>query len=382
MHNQRNNDFAFQVNPKEFTKNSDKDFLAYCLGATQYMPGTRIISKKIIDRTNKDLNSIVMCLEDAIKDGDVESAEHNIRLELENVTNAVKEKVLSENDIPLIFIRIRNPEHLKHFLHDLNDVQLFSLTGFVFPKFNSLNALHYLDILTDFNNNKNCKLYAMPILEGVSIAYSESRIEELLKIKNILQSYSSIILNVRIGGTDLSSLFGFRRSIDKTIYEILPISEIITDIINILGRSVNNFLISGPVWEYFRAYKKDDISKLKVKNLKHSILNQAPIFNVAVDGLIREIRQDKIHGMVGKTVIHPSHIKYVNTLQAITLEEYVDAKQILESSGGVEKSFFGNKMNEVNPHKNWAKRVMKLSEAYGVVADENQYIELLIENKV
>ncbi len=44
-------------------------------------------------------------------------------------------------------------------------------------------------------------------------------------------------------------------------------------------------------------------------------------------------------------------------MQAVTREEYEDAIQILETVGGVVKSASSNKMNEINPHRSWAKRV-------------------------
>ncbi len=67
-----------------------------------------------------------------------------------------------------------------------------------------------------------------------------------------------------------------------------------------------------------------------------------------MDGLIREIILDKENGFIGKTVIHPTHLIMVNALYVVTHEEYLDAYGILEenSSGGVFKSTYENKMNE------------------------------------
>ena len=51
-----------------------------------------------------------------------------------------------------------------------------------------------------------------------------------------------------------------------------------------------------------------------------------------------------------RTVIHPSHVIYVNALHAVTEEEYIDAVNILRSEkDGVFKGKGGNKMNEVKP---------------------------------
>jgi len=101
-----------------------------------------------------------------------------------------------------------------------------------------------------------------------------------------------------------------------------------------------------------------------------------PIMNEAIDGLLREVSLDKANGFIGKTVIHPSHLPYVNAMQAVTREEYEDACQILDTSGGVIKSAKSNKMNEINPHRSWARRITKLAEAYGVIEDEAAYMAL------
>lgn len=85
-------------------------------------------------------------------------------------------------------------------------------------------------------------------------------------------------------------------------------------------------------------------------------MRRQPLVNGEIDGLLREVILDKANGFVGRTVIHPSHVKFVNALMAVTKEEYDDACQILNAGGGVVKGSGGNKMNEIRPHTNWAKR--------------------------
>ena len=105
-------------------------------------------------------------------------------------------------------------------------------------------------------------------------------------------------------------------------------------------------------------------------------LTRHGVINAAIDGLLREIILDKANGFIGKTVIHPTHIKYVNAMHAVTKEEYEDSVQILEAAGGVFKSNKANKMNEVNPHRSWAKKIAYRAKAYGVVESETCYLEL------
>jgi citrate lyase beta subunit len=99
-----------------------------------------------------------------------------------------------------------------------------------------------------------------------------------------------------------------------------------------------------------------------------------------MDGLIREILLDITNGLIGKTIIHPSHIKVVQALNVVTYEEYVDALNIVESATGafgVRKSQFSNKMNEIKPHYYWAQRMLLKSEVYGVLNEEYSNIDLI-----
>jgi hypothetical protein len=139
------------------------------------------------------------------------------------------------------------------------------------------------------------------------------------------------------------------------------------------------YTVSGPVWEYFLAHKQDDLHDLLHQKLHQSLLSRESILNDAIDGLLREVVLDKANGFVGKTVIHPSHLVYVNAMQAVTLEEYQDAHQIIEAGDGVIKSGSANKMNEANPHRNWAKRTILRAQAFGVIESEKDYVRLFME---
>jgi len=328
------------------------------------MPGTQAIGEKILDRKIQELTSMVMCFEDAITEMEVDFAEANVLSLLDQLANAVKSEILPVAELPLIFLRVRNTEQFKIFATRLNKDQAKVLTGFVFPKFYSSNAIEYLIH------------YGMPILEGPTIAYRETRHEELEKLKIILKPFKQRILNIRVGGTDFSSLFGVRRGINSSIYDILTVRDCLSDILNCFGRVETGYVISAPVWEYFLAYKKDNIDLFLNENIHRSLHIREPILNDAIDGLLREIVLDKANGFVGKTIIHPSHLKYVNAMQAVTREEYEDAKQILETNGGVVKSAQANKMNEINPHKSWAIKITLQASAYGVVEDTNSYLKL------
>ena len=341
------------------------------------MPGTRNIIDKILQK-NPPALSMVMCFEDAIRGQDLPIAEHNVLMHLETLSKKLKSKSILVNELPIIFVRVRNIGQFESFCLKLNSETAQVITGFVFPKFDSINGTTYLRILEKTNHRLNSNLYCMPLLEGKSIAIKENRNGELSRIKSILNGYRDRVLNLRVGATDFSSIFGVRRGISYSIYDIMTIRDCLSDILNYFSREGEDYVISAPVWEFFLADKDESIEHLLDHNIHRSILQRNHIVNEAIDGLLREVILDKANGFVGKTIIHPSHLRFVNGMQAITKEEYTDALQVLDTSGGVIKSERGNKMNEINPHRSWAKKIIKRADAYGVIEDESDYLKLIL----
>jgi len=375
-HHQYNSSFKFVKNPIEFNKYTKKEILQYCLGSTLYMPGTKDIADKIINKKLQGLTSMVMCFEDAISEESLPKAEANVIKTLEKLIRALNKHEISEMDLPLIFLRVRNLSQFKQFTKKLTHKQVKILAGFVFPKFNSKNGTLYLDHLHKLNDEHTEILYGMPILESVELALKETRLSELKTLKKLLFSYKSLILNIRVGTTDLSSIFGVRRGIDYSIYDILPVRDCLSDIINFFTREGDDYILSAPVWEYFLVDKQMKFKKTLEDKIHTSLFKRNHIINDATDGLLREVILDKANGFIGKTTIHPSHIKYVNAMQAVTEEEFLDAQQILKTTGGVIKSSKSNKMNEIKPHRSWANKIYHKSLAYGVIKDETDYFKL------
>ncbi|QOS67611.1 HpcH/HpaI aldolase/citrate lyase family protein [Eggerthella guodeyinii] len=379
-HHQHNENYNFVVSPESFNKYSEKKFLAYCLGATMYMPGTKDFTRKILDRDMPGLTSIVLDFEDACRAEDVEDAEANVLHLLSEVSAELDKDAISYDSVPLVFCRVRSPEQFERFSKQLDGRHVRALAGINFPKFDTTNGNDYCRILRELNDRCGEIVYGMPILESERIAFKESRIDELLGIRRIVDENSDLILHIRVGGTDFSGCFGVRRGMDYTIYDIMTVRACLMDIMNVFGRN-NDYVVSGPVWEYFRAsgrMKFEDIPAVNVDNL---LVKRTPIFNNEVDGLLREVILDKANGFVGKTVIHPTHVKFVNALEAVTREEYEDAAQILEASSGVLKSAESNKMNEIGPHHNWAEKVLYRARAYGVVENESEYLKLFFDGE-
>lgn len=378
-HHNYNPKFNFVKAPVEFNKYTDRDTLQYCLGATLYMPGTKDIKDKVLHH-QLDVTSLVMCCEDAIKEEDLPIAEQNILDHMDFFADKIAAGELTHNDIPLIFVRVRNPEQFERFAERMTAKQASVLTGFNFPKFSSKNALHVLQTLVKVNNRLGVVLYGMPILEGPEVAFHELRGQELLLLRNILEPYKDMILNVRVGGTDMSSLFGVRRGINSTVYDIMPVRDALSDVLNFFNR-YNDYCVSAAVWEYFRAYKDDDINDVIKRNFHNALIKGQEIVNPAIDGLMKEVLIDRANGFVGKTIIHPTHARFVNAMFTVVEEEYNDAVQILNTSGGVVKSAHGDKMNEIGPHRRWAEKIVKRAAVYGVIKNEDSVLSLVLGEK-
>ena len=378
-HHSYNSDFNFVKTPVEFNKYTDRDTLQYCLGATLYMPGTKDIKDKVVNH-QLDVTSLVMCCEDAIKEEDLPIAEQNILDHMDFFADKIAAGELTHDDIPLIFVRVRNVQHFKEFAQRITAKQASVLTGFNFPKFDTKNALETLRTLVEVNSRLGVVLYGMPILEGEEVAFRELRNKELLLLRNILEPYKDLILNIRVGGTDMSSLFGVRRGINSTVYDIMPVRDALSDVLNFFNR-YNDYCVSAAVWEYFRAYKDDDINDVIKRNFRNALIKGDNIINPAIDGLLKEVLIDRANGFVGKTIIHPTHARFVNAMFAVVEEEYHDAVQILHTSGGVVKSEHGDKMNEIGPHRRWAEKIAKRADIYGVIKNEDSVLSLVLGGK-
>lgn len=124
------------------------------------------------------------------------------------------------------------------------------------PKFNSIEGEEQLSLIKKAGDAAGIKLYAMPIIETKQVIDLQTGQEELQTIKNLAVKYRENVLNIRIGATDFTGLFGIRRSIDATIYDVAVIRDCMARIINYFGQAEDGFVISGPVWEFFSNHSR------------------------------------------------------------------------------------------------------------------------------
>ncbi|OIK15425.1 citrate lyase subunit beta [Bacillus sp. MUM 116] len=374
----------FFQKPQKFNKFINRELLSYGLGATLYMPATRRnIHQEILSKKHEGLTSLVIDLEDAVGDFEVARAEDKLVEELSKLFKEVNKQFLSFEDLPLMFIRIRDRLQLQRLKEQLGDA-LKLLTGVVLPKFSTESGDKLLREVREIHSDHH-PFYAMPILESAKVIQKETRMDELLKIKNLLDHDRELILNVRIGATDFSGLYGIRRSADTTVYDIAILRDCIGDIVNVFQRGDDPYIVSGPVWEYFSTKERMLKPQLRQTPFRErygdeGLKLRAELIDQNLDGLIREVLMDIANGLTGKTVIHPSHIKTVQALNAVSFEEYMDASTIVEAAGGhvgVVRSGFSNKMNEIKPHYVWAKKILLKSQLYGVLHAEVTNIDII-----
>lgn len=381
----------FHSPPEVLTRDSPAPLLAAALGGTLYAPGNRRnLASDIRKRAANGCMSMVLCLEDAIADDAIEEAEDNVvatLTELFTSKNGVSSKdgVASEPAAPLpfLFVRVRSPRQMRHIADRLGE-SIDLLCGFVIPKFHNEtdDGILFFDALAAINATRPlaAPLRLMPILESPVMIHSETRASVLTRIHNLLIAHRTEVLAVRIGATDLSSVFGLRRSRDLTIYDVKVVSAVIADIVNILGRDSDGFVISGPVWEHYSNTERLLRPQLRLSPFRaasdEKLRRRLLLKNF--DGLMHEIALDQANGLTGKTVIHPSHVPVVHALSVISHEEFLDAEAILGNrNGGAAASPYGNKMNEMRPHLAWAERTMLRSSAFGVASEGITFVELL-----
>ncbi|MEA3552904.1 MAG: HpcH/HpaI aldolase/citrate lyase family protein [Campylobacterota bacterium] len=287
------------------------------LGGTLYTPS---ISKHILDIANgikfPEVKSVVFCLEDAIKDSDVEYAISNIQNMLVNY---------KQSNIK-VFIRPKNIDNLKRVLK-LKEID--KVDGFSIAKFGVENMESYFDIF----NKLDRQYYIMPILESNDMFDTQ----RLIEIRDyLLKQIKQNIITLRIGGEDMFKTLAIKKSCQDSIHDFHISSKIFADILSVF--KPYGFNITAPVY---------------------NCLNHNEIFKTEV---LRDIKE----GFFGKTVIHPLQAQIINSCYKVSKDEVAEAKEIIKSTN--EAVFrFKDKMCEPKAHNVWANNILKRADIYGIV---------------
>ena len=286
------------------------------LGASLYVPATHPqLCAIAAGQKLAQLRSVIFCTEDAVHARDLPAALANLALALQ---------ALCPNPQRQRFVRVRSPEVLQHLLA-LPGIE--HIDGFVLPKATAANLPGYLQLLAATQHS------LMPTLESVEV-FDDGELQRLRQL--LLQpAWRARILVLRIGGNDLLNLLGLRRQRGHTLYET-PVGSVIARLVTTF--KPHGFLLSAPVFEYL-----DDDATLE-----------------------REVRQDLLHGLTGKTAIHPDQVPRIERHYSARHSDLAAARRILDpDAAGVFQ--FDNAMCEPTTHRNWALSVVQAEQHYGPV---------------
>ncbi|MFJ9891662.1 HpcH/HpaI aldolase/citrate lyase family protein [Streptomyces sp. NPDC091287] len=387
--------------PCTFTADSPARMLSVALGATLYSPATRpSLADDVLKQAARGVVSMVLCLEDSIDDAEVTGAEANLIRQFaelaardaaagtQDTASGTAPRDPRETtgavaaDVPLLFIRVREPAQITDLVRRLG-ASVRMLSGFVLPKFTEERGRQFLEALGEAESGCGRRLFAMPVLESPELLHLETRGEILQGIARSVEKHRDRVLALRLGVTDFCSAYGLRRAPDMTAYDVHIVASVIADVVNVLGRADGTgFTITGPVWEYFRRQERMFKPQLRRSPFLEGRAEElrTALIEHDLDGLLREIELDRANGLLGKTCIHPSHVAPVHALSVVSHEEYTDAQDILSperEGGGVLRSAYTNKMNEVKPHRAWAERTLQRAEVFGVAKEDVGFVDLL-----
>ena len=281
-----------------------------------YVPSTHPELKAIASGEKfQVLRSVIFCTEDAIHEKDVPAG-------LKNIESAMSEVNVTNQAALLRFVRVRNINVLKQ-LRAINGAE--KLTGVVIPKVTSKNAREYLELIEGT---------AWQVMLTLETAETFDRNDnETLKEILLEERFRPKILSLRIGGNDLLNVLHLRRPRMRTAYES-PLRPLIDQLVLMFKPA--GFNLSAPVYEYM-----DEPAVLS-----------------------REVEEDLIHGLFGKTVIHPNQIATVEAQYRVSKSEVAMAHAILASDAPAVFKMNGS-MCEPATHRNWANLILSRAKLYG-----------------
>lgn len=293
----------------------------YALGATIYCPATHHDLYTIASGQKfPNCRSVVICLEDAVAEADIEAGLKNLARLL-----TIFAQFGLPPEAPYLFIR---PRHLAMAQYLLEWKNIEVISGLVLPKFCLANLPGWKNTLTE-------RLQVMPTLETLEF-FDPGYIQEF---RQAMQQEMPAILALRIGGNDLLNCLKIRRPRHLTIYET-PVLTLINQLIGQLAPF--GFSLTAPVFEYF-----SDLALLR-----------------------QEVERDVLLGLVGKTAIHPTQIDVIHEAFQVSQPDYLDAERILQQDA---KAVFGSYGSMLEPatHKQWAMQIIERAKYYGVQPEHN-----------
>lgn len=291
---------------------------AMALGATLYLPCMRsdLFATVLGPRRPAGLRSVVLCLEDSVRESDLPEAMANLAMFLRGLVTQEPSETA-----PLIFVRPRSAAMLEHVLC-MPGIE--HIDGFVVPKAHADTMPAYLALSLHDRHR------LMPTLETREACDPH----EMRRFRDQLLAVQDRILALRIGGNDLLQAMGLRRNPHRSAYDG-PLGRVIAQLV--AGFAPWGFALSAPVMERF-----------------------------ADTALLREeILRDIEHGLLTKTAIHPTQIPVIQTALAAPADEVEEAHSILAADS---PAVFGRDgvMCEPATHRRWAERLLERADHFGI----------------
>ncbi|MGH6614011.1 HpcH/HpaI aldolase/citrate lyase family protein [Sphingomonas sp.] len=284
------------------------------LGASLYVPALKAAAAGLVYGQMPELRSVVICLEDSIRDDQVDQALAELR------------QILLQFTVrgPAIRVYVR-PRNIAMLIHISAFPGVDRVEGFVLPKVTTNSLPMWLSAVMHDDHR------IMPTIEGEE-AFDRGA---LARLCDQLRPYIDRVTAVRIGGNDILGLLGIRRSRVRSAYEG-PLGNVIRDI---AGTFIpNGFSVAAPVFEHY----------------------------TALDILRQEVQQDIEHGLLTKTAIHPSQIHVIQEMYRPSAVEMAEARTILDSAT---PAVFGSNGSMCEPatHSRWAGSIIRRAQIHGVM---------------
>lgn len=284
-------------------------------GATLYVPAIHPTVASVRAGSIATLGSMVICLEDSIRDDQVAHALQALKEHLAAASTT--------NDGPLVYVRPRDPAMAERIMAMPG---ARDLRGFVIPKATPEGLQEWMSIL------RNEKWAVMPTIETVH-AFD---VREIHRLRDQTTTLGIPVDAVRIGGNDILSLIGARRSATRTLYDG-PLGMVVSTIVGAYAGT--GISLSSPVLEHYSDERL----------------------------LLEEIERDLEHGIHSKTVIHPRQVAVVNAAMRPTIREVTEANAILDVNAAAVFRSEGS-MCEPKTHTTWANNVIERQRRLGIAA--------------
>lgn len=287
----------------------------YEIGSTLYMPVLHPKVGEILSgRVPSPAATIVLCLEDALHESDVERG-------VQTLARLLPEAGTGPSRAPRIFVRPRSLDMAAR-LRAIPEIH--RVDGFVAPKVRVETFPEWVSVLSGSD------LRLMPTIETAEF-FDPGR---MIAFRDLLVgSGPDRIAAVRLGGNDLLGTMGLRRVRGNTSYE-------------------------GPLGWF--------LSMAASVLIPSGVPVAAPVYDVIddLDTLAREVTRDVEMGFVSKTAIHPAQVPIIEAAMGVSAQDLSAAYAILNRDAQAVFQI-GGVMCEPATHAAWARRVLARGEVFG-----------------